>query len=72
MPGITFAYDEQVVALVTGRCTEVESGGRMIDAVLTSTLLPQLSRELLTRTLDGVPVTSVGVSAREGQFVLAL
>jgi type VI secretion system protein VasG len=70
--GVSFAYDEQVVALVTGRCTEVESGGRMIDAVLTSTLLPQLSRELLTRTLDGVPVTSVGVSAREGQFVLAL
>jgi type VI secretion system protein VasG len=70
--GVSFTYDDSVVELVTRRCTDVESGGRMIDAVLTSTLLPQLSRELLTRTLDGVPVSSVTVRAKDGQFELAL
>jgi type VI secretion system protein VasG len=69
---VPFAYDQSVVDLVTSRCTEVESGGRMIDAVLTSTLLPQLSRELLRRSLDGTPVTSVGVTAADGHFTIAL
>src|SRR6185436_18088889 len=51
--GVPFEYSPSVVDLVTDRCTEVESGGRMIDAVLTNTLLPEVSRELLLRTLDG-------------------
>jgi type VI secretion system protein VasG len=57
-----------VVQLITKRCTEVESGGRMIDAVLTNTLLPEISRELLLRTLDGRPITVVKVSARDDAF----
>jgi type VI secretion system protein VasG len=46
----------------------VESGGRMIDAVLTNTLLPEISRELLLRTLDGRPITVVKVSAKDNVF----
>jgi type VI secretion system protein VasG len=60
------------VDLITSRCTEVESGGRMIDAVLTSTLLPQVSRELLERTLQGAPMTSISVTAKDGQFVVGM
>ena len=26
--------------LIKARCTDIESGGRMIDAILTNTLLP--------------------------------
>jgi hypothetical protein len=37
-----------VVKLVVSRCTESESGGRMIDAILTNTMLPDISREFLT------------------------
>ncbi len=69
---VPFTYDDAVVQLITSRCTEVESGGRMIDAVLTSTLLPQLSRELLERTLQGTPMTSISVTARDGQFVIGM
>jgi len=69
---VPFAYDQSVVDLVCSRCTEVESGGRMIDAVLTNSLLPELSRELLRRRLDAVPVTSVEVTAAHGQFAIAL
>ena len=37
---IPFTYDDDVVKLIVGRCTELESGGRMIDAILTNTVLP--------------------------------
>jgi type VI secretion system protein VasG len=65
---VPFQYDASVVQLITKRCTEVESGGRMIDAVLTNTLLPEISRELLLRTLDGRPITVVKVSAKDNVF----
>ena len=43
---IPFTYDDEAVKLIVSRCTEVESGGRMIDAILTNTVLPAISREL--------------------------
>jgi type VI secretion system protein VasG len=68
---VPFQYDPSVVQLITKRCTEVESGGRMIDAVLTNTLLPEISRELLLRTLDGRPIQTIRVSARDNTFEYA-
>jgi len=65
---VPFTYDQSVVDLVTSRCTELESGGRMIDAVLTNTLLPEVSRELLMRTLDGKPLKKVAVTATRSEF----
>jgi len=65
---IPFSYDGEVVSLIASRCTEIESGGRMIDAVLTNTLLPELSRELLLRTLDGRPPARVTVSVKDSEF----
>jgi type VI secretion system protein VasG len=66
--GVPFEYDASVVDLITHRCTEVESGGRMIDAVLTNTLLPEISRELLLRTLDGRPIQHVRVTTQDSEF----
>ncbi|RUU46827.1 type VI secretion system ATPase TssH [Mesorhizobium sp. M6A.T.Ce.TU.002.03.1.1] len=57
-----------VMDLVKARCTEIESGGRMIDAILTNTLLPELSRGVLNRSLDGEKMTKVTVGASEGGF----
>jgi type VI secretion system protein VasG len=53
--------------LIVSRCTEVESGGRMIDAILTNTVLPRISEEFLRRTVEGQPVVRVriGVAGRE-------
>jgi type VI secretion system protein VasG len=64
--GVPLDYDQSVVDLVRRRCTEVESGGRTIDAFLTNSLLPDVSRELLLRTLDGRTVDQVRVRARAG------
>ncbi|MER8395695.1 type VI secretion system ATPase TssH [Mesorhizobium sp. M1340] len=52
-----------VMDLVKTRCTEIESGGRMIDAILTNTLLPELSRGVLNRSLAGEKMTKVTVGA---------
>jgi type VI secretion system protein VasG len=52
-----------VMELVRARCTEVESGGRMIDAILTNTLLPELSRGVLNRAIEGARLTRVTVGA---------
>jgi len=60
---IPFEYDDAVVELVVSRCTESESGGRMIDAILTNTMLPEVSRAFLGRTLAGEPIGAVSISA---------
>jgi type VI secretion system protein VasG len=68
---VPFTYDDSVVQLISSRCTELESGGRMIDAVLTNTLLPQVSRELLLRQLDGQTVSRVAVGTAGSEFTYA-
>jgi type VI secretion system protein VasG len=65
---IAFTYDQSVVSLVASRCIEVESGGRMIDAILTNTMLPAISHELLNRMLEGKEVSGLHVSAVDGEF----
>jgi len=65
---IPFSYDESVVEQIVARCSELESGGRMIDAILTNTVLPTVSREFLTRTMMGQPVEKVHVTVEDGEF----
>jgi type VI secretion system protein VasG len=65
---IPFSYDDEVIKLITDRCTELESGGRMIDAILTNTVLPSISTELLKRMMAGNPVERVHVGVEEGEF----
>ncbi|MBN2574079.1 MAG: type VI secretion system ATPase TssH [Deltaproteobacteria bacterium] len=65
---IPFAYDDEVIKLIVSRCTEVESGGRMIDSILTNTLLPVISKELLTRMMEGKTVTRIHVSVKDSEF----
>ncbi len=64
----TLEYAGDVVTLIAARCTEPESGGRMIDAIVTNTLLPSISRELLGRISSGVSTSSIAVSVANGDF----
>jgi len=68
---IPFEVDDSVVQLVVSRCTESESGGRMIDSILTNTMLPDISREFLNRMLEGKPIEQVKVGAADGEFSYA-
>ena len=65
---IPFSYTDDVIKLVVSRCTESESGGRMIDAILTNTMLPDVSREFLTRMMEGHEIKSVDVGVTDGNF----
>jgi type VI secretion system protein VasG len=62
---------EGVMEAIRARCTELESGGRMIDAILTNTLLPELSRGVLNRSLEGARLTRVTIGADAGGFTYA-
>lgn len=66
--GVPFTYDDKVVDLIVSRCQEVESGGRMIDAVLTNNLLPAVSGEFLRKMMAGEVVKSVNVSTDGDEF----
>ena len=63
-----FNYDTDVVGLVVSRCTESESGGRMIDAILTNTMLPEISREFLERMMKGEAIKGVKVGVKDNEF----
>jgi type VI secretion system protein VasG len=65
---IPFKYDDAAVKLIVSRCTELESGGRMIDAILTNTVLPAISREFLTRTMGGLALNSVRLEVENNDF----
>ncbi len=66
---VPFTYDDSVIKLIAERCTELESGGRMIDAILTNTMLPEISTEFLTRMMEGHDIERVHVSVTDGEFV---
>jgi len=66
--GVTLRYDDAVVKLIASRCTEPESGGRMIDAILTNTVLPQISREFLQRLSQANPTTQISIEVAGGEL----
>jgi type VI secretion system protein VasG len=59
--GALFSYDEKVLDSITQRCSEVDTGARNIDHILTKTLLPSLSIELLARAAQGQSIEKVHV-----------
>ncbi len=67
--GITFDFDDRLLDEIARRCTEVESGARNVDNILSNTLLPELSRQLLGRMAEEQPVQRVQVElAPDGNF----
>jgi type VI secretion system protein VasG len=65
---VPFTYDEDVVKLIASRCNEPESGGRMVDAILTNTMLPAISGAFLNRLLEGSQVAGVQVGVADGDL----
>lgn len=59
---VEFVYDDAVVNAISGRCTDVDSGARNADNIMTNTLLPEMSRELLSRQADGQQISKVSVT----------
>jgi type VI secretion system protein VasG len=63
-----FSYDDSVVAHIVSQCNDPGSGGRMISNIISNTLLPSLSREFLTRSLEKDEINQVKVTIANGDF----
>jgi type VI secretion system protein VasG len=69
---LTLTYDDALVNEVANRCTEVESGARNVDNILTNTMLPDLSRRLLTGMAEGTMPAAIHITVgADGQFAYA-
>ena len=65
---IEMLYDDSVIDTIAARCTELESGGRMVDAILTQTMLPEISRELLQKMIEGDAVRQISITTEGSSF----
>ncbi|MCG7982450.1 MAG: type VI secretion system ATPase TssH [Candidatus Thiodiazotropha lotti] len=66
--GIPLEIDDEVISLIISRCTEVESGARMVDAILTNTMLPEISRHLLVEKMEGRPIGNIRIGVENDEF----
>ena len=69
--GIPFEYTEAVVEQVLARCQDPEAGGRVIDAILTNTVLPTISVEYLQRLASGSEISRVALDVKDADFTYA-
>jgi len=69
---VDFAYHDDIVAEVARRCTEVESGARNVDNILTNTMLPDISKRILGQIAAAEQLQAIRVSlGTDGSFVYA-
>ena len=62
---VSFGYSPELVGAIAQRCTEVDSGARNVDHVLTGSILPEISRTLLARMASGDPAREVYIRLSE-------
>ncbi|MDF3416137.1 type VI secretion system ATPase TssH [Sulfitobacter sp. M57] len=67
--GAVITYDDGVIEHIVEQCRDPDSGGRMIDNIITNSILPDLSRQVLSRMVSGDVFGSVEVSVDDGNFV---
>ena len=69
----SFTYKDELIECIVGRCREVETGTHNVDHILTRTLLPEISQEILGRMAQGQSISSVEVSVDDkGAFRYAI
>ena len=62
-------YSNKVVDQIAARCTEVETGARNIDYIMTGSIMPRMSQEILSRMGAGAMPTEVRLDlAKDGTF----
>ena len=65
---IPYRFTDDAVTLIVKRCNNAEAGGRIIDAILTNTVLPRISIEYLTRMSRGQELLGIELGAADGDF----
>ena len=67
--GATFTFTQQVRDEIISRCNNIASGARMIDAIISNDLLPEISSKFLEKTMDNRKILSVTVDSKDGEFI---
>ena len=63
-----FVYDDAVVAKIVSMCNDPDSGGRMVDNIVTNTLLPALSQQILNKAIGGERIAEAKVGTENDEF----
>lgn len=66
--GATMTFSDEVIGHIVDQCRDPDSGGRMIDNIITNSILPDLSRQVLSRMVSGDPIKSVQVGLKDGTY----
>jgi type VI secretion system protein VasG len=62
-------YTDAVKDEIIRRCDNAASGARLIDAIVSNTLLPEISAEFLRYTMDGKELKAAAIDVKENDFV---
>ncbi|HEY0843771.1 MAG TPA: type VI secretion system ATPase TssH [Noviherbaspirillum sp.] len=66
--GAVMTYDEALVDMIVTRCTEVDSGARDADAIISGSVLSLMSNEVLARMAEGQSVRSVSLKVKKNKL----
>ncbi len=71
--GAKFLWDGSLIDTIAARCTETSSGARNVEKILSRTLLPELSAEVLSRLAEGEAIDQISVGVDPaGSFQYAI
>ena len=62
---IDFEYEREVVNQINMRCTEVQSGARNVNRIITSTILPEITSHIIERLAEGIQTRKIILSSNE-------
>lgn len=65
---IPFTYDDEVIDLIGERCTEVESGARVVDGIISNNLLPRIGQKFLESAVSGKQYDGIHIAVADEQF----
>ena len=66
--GAVLDFGPDVIDHIVAQCRDPDSGGRMIDNIITNSILPDLSRQVLGRMVSGEAMARVGVRVDGERF----
>ena len=66
--GAVMTVSPEVMSYLVDQCKDPDSGGRMVDNIITNTILPDLSREVLSRMVSQTPIKTVEIVMKDGQI----
>ncbi|MFV0410661.1 MAG: type VI secretion system ATPase TssH [Paracoccus sp. (in: a-proteobacteria)] len=66
--GTSLTWDDAVIDFIVSQCRDPDSGGRMIDNIITNSILPDLSRQVLARMVGGDAMPDVTIRMADGTY----